>query len=121
MRFLADMGVSFRIVHWLRAQGSDAIHLGEQGLHRLPDDEVLRKASAEKRVLLTFDLDFAEILAFSAGKPASVVLFRLRDTRTDHVKGRLARVLAESAPALEKGAVVVVEDSRHRVRSLPLG
>ena len=120
MRFLADMGVSFRIAAWLRSQGHDAVHLGEAGLHRLPDGEIFRKAFAEGRIVLTFDLDFSEILAFSAGDHASVVLFRLRNTRTDHVRERLSAVLPDAGPALEKGAVVVVEESRYRIRTLPL-
>ena len=120
MRFLADMGVSFRIVDWLRSQGHDAVHLGEQGLHRLPDEDIFRKAITEGRIVLTFDLDFSEILAFSGGNPASVVLFRLRNTRTDHVKDRLAGVLADAGPALAKGAVVVVEEGRLRIRTLPM-
>ncbi len=29
MKFLADMGVAWRIMEWLRQQGHDAVHLGE--------------------------------------------------------------------------------------------
>ena len=120
MRFLADMGVSGRVVEWLRAVGHDALHLREQGLHRLPDEAVFAKAAAEKRILLTFDLDFGEILALSQGRPGSVVLFRLRNTRTPHVIERLEKVLEHCAAPLEEGAVVVVEDARHRLRRMPI-
>ena len=121
MRFLADMGVALRVVDWLREAGHDARHLRDEALHRLPDGEVFAKADAEDRILLTFDLDFGEILALSGSRSVSVVLFRLRNTRTPHVIDRLARVLETSGQALEEGAVVVVEDTRHRVRRLPLG
>jgi predicted nuclease of predicted toxin-antitoxin system len=63
MRFLADMGVDIRVVQWLRTQGHDAIHLREQGLQRMPDGDIFAKARTEQRILLTFDLDFGEILA----------------------------------------------------------
>lgn len=66
MRFLADMGVDIRIVHWLRQQGHEALHLREQGLHRLPNGSIgsiFEKAEAEGRIILTFDLDFGEIVA----------------------------------------------------------
>lgn len=121
MRFLADMGVSLRVVEWLRSRGEDVVHLGEQGLQRMPNGEIFIKATAEDRVVLTFDLDFGEIVALSRGARTSVVVFRLRDTRTEHVIARLERVLAESSPALAQGAVVIAEDSRHRVRLLPVG
>jgi predicted nuclease of predicted toxin-antitoxin system len=65
VRFLADMGVATRIVEWLRHAGHNAVHLREQGLHRLPDDEIFAKAAAEGRIVLTFDLDFGEIVATS--------------------------------------------------------
>lgn len=115
------MGVSHRVVQWLRERGDDAIHLREQGLQRLPNGEIFAKAVAEQRVVLTFDLDFAEIVAMTEGRTASVVVFRLRNTRTANVILRLDAMLAESADALARGAVVVVEDSRHRVRRLPVG
>lgn len=118
MRFLADMGVSMRVVEWLRAEGHDAAHLREGGLQRLPNGDIFEKADAEKRILLTFDLDFGEILALSGDHRVSVVLFRLRDARGIRQVERLRRVLMESSGALMTGAVVVVEDGRHRVRKL---
>jgi predicted nuclease of predicted toxin-antitoxin system len=72
-------------------------------------------------VILTFDLDFGEILALSGNRIVSVVLFRLNNTTTPFVIRRLDAVLAAAADALERGAVIVVEDARHRVRRLPLG
>ena len=121
MRFLADMGVAGRIVDWLRSEGHDAVHLRDQGLHRLPNGEIFRKAAEERRIVLTFDLDFGEILALSGDASVSVVLFRLRNTSTPFVLGRLEAVLTDSGESLLKGAIVIVEDGRHRMRRLPLG
>jgi len=121
MRFLADICVDVRIVRWLQEQEHDATHLRDEGLHRMPNGEIFKKAINEDRIVITFDLDFAEIAALTEGKKASVILFRLRNTRTPHVIERLSTVLEDSSEALEKGAVVVVEESRHRVRFLPIG
>lgn len=121
MRFLADMGVSRRVVDWLREQGHDAIHLREQGLHHLPNGEIFSKAMTEDRIVLTFDLDFGEIVASCRDHPASVVLFRLNNTTSPFVVSRLEVVLQVTSEQLERGAVVVVEDWRHRIRHLPLG
>ena len=121
MRFLADMGVSTGVVEWLRNNGHDAKHLREEGLHRMPNGEIFAKAILEDRIIITFDLDFGKIVALSKGKRASVILFRLHNTRASHLLDRLSAVLQDSAGALEEGAVVVVEESRHRVRYLPPG
>lgn len=115
------MGVPRRAVTWLREQSHDALHLSEAGLQRLPDAEVLARASAENRILLTFDLDFSEIVALSGGSPASVVVFRLRDTRPESIIRRLDRVIAETRTHREQGAIITVEDARIRVRSMPIG
>ena len=120
MRFLADMGIPSSIVVQLRQRGHDAIHLREQGLQRLPDGEILRKAIDENRILLTLDLDFSEIVALSDNQKVGVVIFRLRNTRAHHIMARLEKVLRESSDALERGAVVSVDEHRHRVRSLPV-
>lgn len=121
MRFLADMGVSQKIVAWLTSVGHDAVHLRDEGLQRLPNGEIFEKAGQEQRVVLTFDLDFGEILAACANQTVSVILFRLRNTRADFVIQRLDSVLAQSSAELLQGAIVVVEDRRHRVRKLPIG
>jgi len=68
MRFLADMGVDARVVQWLKERGHDALHLRDEGLHRLPNGEIFNKAAREHRVLLTFDLDFGEIVALTKGR-----------------------------------------------------
>jgi F420-0:gamma-glutamyl ligase len=50
-----------------------------------------------------------------------VILFRLHNTRSERVNERLSKVIDESAKELTDGAIVVVEESRHRVRKLPIG
>jgi len=121
MRFLADMGVSLRVVEWLRSQGHEVTHLAELGLQRLPDREVFQRATRERRIVLTFDLDFGELVALSPDPTTSVVVFRLHNARAANVIQRLHEVLERSAAALLVGAIVLVDDGRHRVRVLPVG
>jgi predicted nuclease of predicted toxin-antitoxin system len=120
MRFLADMCVSMATVRALLEAGHDAVHLRDEGLQRLADDEVLAKARREGRVVLTFDLDFGDLLALGLDDSPSVVVFRLGDATPASVNRRLLAVIDESAVALDHGAVVVVEDHRYRLRSLPI-
>jgi predicted nuclease of predicted toxin-antitoxin system len=121
MRFLCDMGVSLKVAEWLRGRGHDCVHLRDEGLQRMPNGGIFRKAVTENRVILTFDLDFGEIAAMAGGETGSVVLFRLRNARAEHVIERLSVVLERAADALERGAVVLVEEARLRIRALPIG
>jgi len=120
MKFLADMGVSPVTVLELRQQGYNAVHLNEQGLERLPDSKILEKARQEQRIVLTFDLDFGELLAISSESLPSVIIFRLQTTIPVFVSARLLAVLSECGEDLETGAIVTVEDNRYRVRRLPI-
>jgi predicted nuclease of predicted toxin-antitoxin system len=119
MRFLVDMGVDVRVAEWLRSEGHDATHLRDQGLQRLPNGEIFQKAASEKRTVLTFDLDFGEIAALTRGERAGVIVLRLQNARYQHVIDRLSTVLKESAAALEKSAVISVQEGRHRIRYFP--
>ena len=56
MRFFADMGVSLRVVEWLRNNGHDTKHLREEGLHRMPNGEIFEKAIDENRIIITLTL-----------------------------------------------------------------
>ncbi|MGH8746121.1 MAG: DUF5615 family PIN-like protein [Burkholderiales bacterium] len=121
MRFLVDACVDVRVAQWLRSQTHDALHLLEHELGRIPDAEVFRKAVAEDRCVVTFDLDFGEIAALTGGSKASVILLRLGDPSYRRIIECLAAVMAESADAIARGAVISVEETRHRVRYLPIG
>lgn len=48
-----------------------------------------------------------------------MILFRLHNTRTAHLIERLGVVLAGFGRELESGAVVLVEESRLRIRQFP--
>ena len=114
------MGVSRKISEWLHSQGHESCHLGDEGLARLPNGGIFAKAVAENRAVLTFDLDFGEIAALASDRVASVVVFRLQNTRADHVIERLSAVLEMAIPSLIKGAIAAVEETRLRIRELPV-
>jgi predicted nuclease of predicted toxin-antitoxin system len=119
MRLLLDMNMPLAAAEWLRSEGHDAVHLRELGLERLADREIVAYAGAEKRVLITCDLDFGDIVGSSTSGRSSVVLLRLRSLRHSRLRQRLRVALTQTGDALVQGAVVLVEESRIRVRSVP--
>jgi predicted nuclease of predicted toxin-antitoxin system len=120
MRLLLDMGTSIRTAEHFRALGHDAVHLREQHLQRMGDPDIMRKAVDERRVLVTFDLDFARLIALQRVAWPSVILLRLTQFTTDQVNLRLEDVVHRYATELESGAIVVLDDDRVRIRALPL-
>jgi predicted nuclease of predicted toxin-antitoxin system len=121
MRFLADAGVSPKTVDFLKQLGHDAVHVRTVGLARAADAELIDRARTDSSVVVTFDLDFGDILALGVLDKPSVIIFRLTDERADSVNRHLATVLSERLSELESGALILVEDARYRVRRLPFG
>ena len=87
---------------------------------RMPDEEIFARAIHEGRVILTFDLDFARLVFDARAAFPSIVIYRLADPRAHHQIERLMAALRVAAVALESGAVVVVDDTRVRLRELPM-
>jgi predicted nuclease of predicted toxin-antitoxin system len=104
----------------LREAGHDAVHLRDQGLLKMEDRDILQKARTEDRIVLTFDLDLGNLLAASGDKLPSVIIFRLRNQTPSSVRPRLFQILSECETELNTGAVIVVEETRYRVRRLPI-
>jgi predicted nuclease of predicted toxin-antitoxin system len=107
-------------VQALRGHGHEVVHLREEGLERLPDPAILEKAKQEGRTVLTFDLDFGDLLAIGAHTLPSVILFRLHNQTPPSVTPRALQVLSECRNDLAAGAIVTVEDARYRLRRLPI-
>jgi predicted nuclease of predicted toxin-antitoxin system len=120
MKFLTDIGVSPSTVKNLQDQGYDAIHLFDQGLERLPDPLIMAKAKSENRIILTFDLDFGELLAFSGDSLPSIIIFRLEKAQSSYVMSKLQPVLNECENDLETGVIIIIKDNGYRLRKLPI-
>lgn len=120
MKFLLDMGLAQSTASSLRQQGHDAVHLRDQGLQRLDDEEIIDKARVEGRVILAHDLDFGRLMALSGKRLPSVITFRLNDMRPVLVNRQLQEVILRFAAELDKGALVSVTPHAIRVRRLPV-
>lgn len=120
MKFLLDMGISPSVGGWLKATGHQAKHLADENLDRLSDPEILEKARAEDRVLLTHDLDFADLLAAGGESLPSVVILRLRNMKAKHQISSIDHVVERYAETLRTGVIITVSEGLVRSRVLPL-
>jgi len=124
MRFLIDQGVSPSLAAWLRspAAGShQAAHVRERGMSAASDDQIFQMAAAESSVIVTVDLDFSRILALSGQNGPGIILFRAGNVSDAEMLVLLRRVLEEVDEATLTRSVVVVEEERLRIASLPIG
>ena len=121
MRFLANAGISPKTVDFLKQLGHEAVHVRTLGLERAADRVLIDRALADSSVVVTFDLDFGDILALGVLDKPSVIICRLADERSESVNRHLSTVLAERLKELDAGALILIEDTRYRVRKLPIG
>jgi predicted nuclease of predicted toxin-antitoxin system len=82
--------------------------------------KILEKSRLENRILLTVDLDFAQLLAVSQSPLPSVVLFRLGNENYDQINDCLNLLIDEYTEDLILGAMISVNKKGFRVRKLPI-
>lgn len=112
--------LSARTVALVAAAGHDVVHVRDRDLQGHLDEEVIARARAEERILISADTDFGEILARSGAALPSFILFRQGNRGAEHRAVTLLANLEQVAEDLRLGAVVVLADDRVRVRRLPL-
>jgi predicted nuclease of predicted toxin-antitoxin system len=116
MRFLANENFPLDAVEALRQKGHDVIWIRTES-PGISDPEVLSRAQAEDRILLTFDKDFGE-LAFRIKLPATsgIILFRISAPSSAVVAQKVIVAIALREDWI--GHFSVVEDDKIRMRKL---
>lgn len=88
---------------------------------RLPTKAVFERAALESRVIVSADTDFGTLLALREATLPSVILFRTASIRrADDQVVLILKGLPSIDEALRRGAVVVLEHHRLRLRELPI-
>lgn len=77
-------------------------------------------ASTHEYVVLTHDLDFGTMLALSHADGPSVLQVRSQNVLPENLVEIVTAALAHHEVDLSRGALVVVDESRSRVRILPI-
>ncbi|MCX8016903.1 MAG: DUF5615 family PIN-like protein [Rhodocyclaceae bacterium] len=120
LRLLIDMNLSPAWVPVLAAAGFEAVHWSDVGRPDAPDRDLFTWARENHHVVLTHDLDFGAMLALTCARSPSVFQVRTQDVSPSALAARVIASLRRFENELAAGALVVVDESRDRVRILPL-
>jgi predicted nuclease of predicted toxin-antitoxin system len=118
IQFLVDECRPKAVVDRLRADGHDVRYAAETD-HQVADDELLARANAENRIIVTEDFDFGDLLVRDLLPATGVIILYLPKMEPDGRAERLAAILAD--PAFDpSGRLTIIEGRRVRQRALDL-
>ncbi len=109
MRFLTDENISPKVVAFLRKCGADVLDVKELGWQGRIDNEILERALAEKRVILTCDKDFGTLAVYGLKPHYGIIFIRPGNLK----QGNIIRLLGELAEKIkfEEGIIITLADA----------
>lgn len=119
-RLLLDQGLPRSTAGLLTQAGWDAVHVGDIGMSRAGDAEILRRARDEGRVCVTLDADFHSLLATAGDASPSVIRIRRQGLDAESLAALMQQVWPGIQDALQRGAMVTITQRSIRVRPLPV-
>lgn len=117
MRFLLDQDVYALTGRFLRELDHDVITADEIGLAQASDRNLLARATQERRILISRDKDFGN-LVFVEHLGKGIVFLRITPATVHATHEELKRVLELYQESDLMNSFVVVEPGQHRFRRL---
>lgn len=117
-KLLLNANLSPQTAKFLREMfGFDVRCLLEEGRSDFSDPEVVEMAKQENRIIITYDLDFANLYYFDKQREVGMIVLRLRDQTIESVNKRLETFFKEinKESAEINNAMIVVDETRYRI------
>lgn len=105
---------------FLRGTNFDAVHWSELGRIEAKDSDIAALATKMGACVVTRDRDFGQLIVTSHASSPSVVLIRGTRVLPRTFGPQVVAALRDYALQLNDGALVTVEASKTRCRSLPI-
>jgi predicted nuclease of predicted toxin-antitoxin system len=116
VKFKVDENLPVEIVDLLRNSNFDVISVVEQGLSGENDPIIAGICQQEDRVLITLDLDFADIRSYPPEQFPGLLVMRLRYQDKTHVVEVFRRVIHLLERETVEHRLWIIEEKRVRIR-----
>jgi predicted nuclease of predicted toxin-antitoxin system len=117
MRFIVDESTGYSVARFLQAEGHDVLIVAE-AMPEADDVEILQCAVTEKRIVVTNDKDFGELIFRHQEAHQGVILLRLQDEGGHNKVNVFKALLAQFSEKLP-GRFAVATERKVRFRSQP--
>lgn len=116
MRFKIDENLHDDVAALLVAAGHDVDTVYDEGLRGSPDNAIAERCRNEDRVLVTLDLDFADIRTYPPADHPGMIVLRVGNQSRSHI----LQVMSPVATLLDKepvaGRLWIVSEAGVRIR-----
>jgi predicted nuclease of predicted toxin-antitoxin system len=117
---LVDMSLPPTWIVRFQAEGWLAVHWSKIGAVNAEDSTILSWARTNGYAVFTHDLDFGTLLALTRAVGPSVVQIRTQDVLPQAIGNLVVSAIRQHESQLARGALLVIEEAKSRVRILPL-
>jgi len=115
-RFIVDEDLPIALAEMLKQKGHWAEHVSQAKLRGADDLTVFKYAQLRKATLVTADKGFSDIRRFPIGSHYGIIVLRLKRRKRDEILQRFCQVLSQVARCFLQGRLIVVTDSKIRIR-----
>lgn len=116
MKFKADENLPIDVKQRLEESGHDAASVLDQQLGGTDDANLARICRQEQRVLITLDLDFADIRSYPPAEHTGIIVLRLERQDRFHVLEVVDRLLRALDDETVDQSLWIVDEHRIRIR-----
>jgi predicted nuclease of predicted toxin-antitoxin system len=120
MNFFLNVNIPSSLGTLLSAEGHSVRCAATIGMHAASDEMIVAAARANNETIVTHDLDYGEILAFSGEQHPSVIIFRIQPMNARSMLDSITANWNKIEKQLIAGAIVIIERHGIRMRSLPI-
>jgi predicted nuclease of predicted toxin-antitoxin system len=120
MKILIDMNLSPEWVREFEIYNIAAVHWSKVGKFDAADVVLMEWARKNEHIIFTHDLDFGTSLALTKAEKPSVIQVRTQDVSISHLSKIIIQTILNHSELLTKGALLVIDEDKKRVRILPL-
>jgi len=118
LKFILDANLSPITSEFLRNLGFDTTSIIEEKLYYLSDEEVVKEAKNEGRMIVTFDQDFADLWYFREKGKLGIVRIRTKNQTPEHVNEILKKFFDDPKSSVDlNGRLVVIRETGFRIVS----
>ena len=110
IKFLSDENIAPSLVKAIRRKGFDVKDIKEEKMFGVGDDEVLKMANNENRIVITHDKDFANIINNRLLPHKGVILLRFIDQSPSNVAKHFVPLLDSKIKDRFKNNLVVISE-----------